>query len=124
MKERKLSKTKTRRKQFKSFNKNLNLIFGTIIFISIISFAFALDWIFGVGFILSFFLSVYNKILEKNFLIPIFIFVGAFIIRYALLKFLPSVINAQDYFSLGISLILFLLILYIGWRIRMGKFRF
>jgi hypothetical protein len=124
MKKRKLSKAKTRRKKLRSFNKNLNLIFGTIIFVSIISFAFALDWIFGVGYIIGFLLAVYNKILEKNFLIPIFIFVGALVIRYALFVLLPPIINAKDYFSLGISLVLFLIILFIGWRIRKGKFRF
>jgi len=108
----------------RKIKKDLNIIFGTIIFILLIGTAFTIDWIFGLGFVVSFFLSVYNKILEKNFLIPFFIFIGALIIRYALFVSLPRILNAQDYFSLGISLILFLLILIIGWRVKKGKFKF
>jgi hypothetical protein len=117
-------KRKRKNKKFKSFNKNFNVIFGTIIFVLLIGSAFAIDWIFGVGFIVGFFLAVWNKVIEKNFLIPFFIFIGALIIRYGLFVALPRVLNAQDFISLGISLILFLLILFIGWRIRKGKFRF
>lgn len=117
-------KRKKKSKKFKSFNKNFNVILGTIIFVLLIGTAFSIDWIFGAGFVFAFFLSVWNKVLEKNFLIPVFIFIGALIIRYALFVSLPRVLNAQDFISLGISLVLFLLILIIGWRIRKGKFRF
>ncbi len=113
-----------RKKRKTKIKKNLNVVFGTIIFVLLISSAFAIDWIFGVGFIFGFFLAVWNKVIKKNFMIPVFIFVGALIIRYALFVMLPEILNAQDYFSLGISLILFLLILIIGWRIKRGKFRF
>jgi hypothetical protein len=108
----------------KRWKKNFNVILGTIIFALLIGTAFSVDWIFGAGFVVGFFLSVWNKILERNFLIPAFIFAGALIIRYAIKVLLPDVLNAQDYFSLGISLILFLLILFMGWKIRRGKFRF
>lgn len=108
----------------KKLKKDFNLILGTIIFVLLIGSAFAIDWIFGLGFIVSFFLAVWNKILEKNFLIPVFIFIGALIIRYALFVNLPKILNAQNYLSLGISLILFLFILIVGWRIKRGKFRF
>jgi hypothetical protein len=84
--------------------------------------AFAIDWIFGVGFIFGFGLAIWNKVLERNFLIPVFIFIGALIIRYAL-GFIPNIINAQDFVSLGISLILFITILIAGWRIKKGKWK-
>ena len=113
-----------KRKTKNKFKKSLNLIFGTIIFILLIGSAFSIDWIFGIGFIIGFFLSVYNRILDRNFLIPVFIFIGALVIRYALFNLLPSVLNAQNYFSLGISLALFLIIVFMGWRIKKGKFRF
>ena len=114
---------KRKSKKFKSLKRNFNIIVGTIIFILLIGTAFSIDWIFGVGFIISFLLSVYNKILEKNFLIPIFIFIGILIIRYAIFLFLPSILNAQNYFSLGISLVLFLIILIVGWRIKKGNWK-
>jgi len=110
-------------KKKSKIKKDFNIIFGTIIFVLLIGSAFAIDWIFGVGFIIGFFLSVWNKLLEKNFLIPVFIFVGALVIRYALFVLLPNVLNANNYFSLGISLILFLLILIIGWRVQKGKWK-
>ncbi len=108
----------------KKIKKDFNIIFGTIIFVLLIGSAFTIDWIFGVGFVIGFFISVWNKILEKNFLIPVFIFIGALIIRYALFVSLPKILNAQDYFSLGISLVLFLLILIVGWKVKRGKVRF
>lgn len=111
-------------KRKRKFRKRLNTILGTIIFVLLISSAFTVDWIFGIGFVVSFILAFYNKALQRNFLIPVFIFIGALIIRYALFVVLPDVLSAQDYFSLGISVILFLIILIIGFRIKKGKFRF
>ncbi len=119
-----MPRKKRKSKRIKKFKKNLNIFLGTIIFLLLIGSAFAIDLIFGLGFIIAFFLSVYNRILERNFLIPVFIFIGALIIRYALFALLPNVLNAQNYFSLGIALILFLLIIFVGWRIKKGKFRF
>ena len=115
---------KRKSKRLKSFNKNFNIVFSTIVFLFLISSAFSIDWIFGAGFIFGFLLAIWNRAIERNFLIPAFIFVGALVIRYALFILLPEILKAQDYFSLGISLILFLLILFIGWRIKKGKFRF
>ena len=103
--------------------KNINIILGTIIFILLIGSAFSIDWIFGAGFVVSFLLSVYNKVLEKNFLIPFFIFVGIIIIRYSLFILLPPVLGAQDYLSLGISSVLFLIVLIFGWKIKKGKLK-
>lgn len=105
----------------RKLKRDINIVLGTTIFVLLISSAFAIDWIFGIGFIFSFFLAIWNKVLERNFLIPVFIFIGALIIRYAIYVRLPKILDAQDYFSLGISLILFLLILFIGWKIKRGK---
>lgn len=110
-------------KRKKKLKKDFNLILGTIIFVLLIGSAFAIDWIFGLGFIVGFFLSIYNKVLEKKPFIPIFIFIGALIIRYSL-NFIPGILNAKNIVNLIISLFLFLLILFVGWRIRKGKFRF
>ena len=106
----------------KRWKKNFNVILGTIIFALLIGTAFSVDWIFGAGFVVGFFLSVWNKILERNFLIPAFIFAGALIIRYSL-EFIPGILDAEDYLNLGISLVLFIAILYVGWKIKKGKWR-
>lgn len=117
-------KKKSSSRRFKRFNHNFNLVFGTVIFILLIGSAFSIDWIFGAGFVVAFFLAVWNRTIERNFLIPAFIFIGALVVRYALFVLLPEVLKAHDYFSLGISLVLFLVILFIGLRIKRGKFRF
>ncbi len=102
--------------------KKFNLVFGTIIFILLIGSAFAIDLIFGAGFIIGFVLSIYNKVLEKKPFIPIFLFVGALIIRYSLI-FIPDILEANTFIDLGISLVLFLIVLVVGWRIRKGKLK-
>ena len=93
---------------------------GTIIFILLIGSAFALGWIFGVGFVISFILANINKVIEKKPLIPIFLFIGALIMRYALFALLPPILNSAGYFDLGISLILFLMILILGYKFKKG----
>ena len=116
-----MSRSKRRRGRVFGSKRDLNLVLGTVVFVLLISSAFTIDWIFGLGFIVGFILSFYNRVLERNFLIPAFIFIGALIIRYALFVLLPNVLNAQNYLSLGISLIIFLLILIIGFRIQKGR---
>ena len=108
-------------KKKKEIKRFLNVIVGMLIFVFLIGSAFAIDWIFGLGFVINFSLAIYNKVLEKNFLIPLFIFIGALIIRYALFVFLSSVLGAQSYFSLGISLLLFVALLFLGWKIKRRK---
>ncbi len=112
------------KRTFKIFKKDLNIFLGIVIFLLLIGSAFAIDWIFGVGFIIGFGLALYHRILERNFLIPVFIFLGAWIIRFAIIFLFPSIIHAKDLFSLGISLVIFLILIIIGWRIKSGKFRF
>src|SRR6056297_3155452 len=68
------------------FRRNMSVVLGTVIFILLTSYAFAIDLIFGAGFILGFLFSVYNQIIEKQPLIPIFVFLGGLIIRYAFLE--------------------------------------
>lgn len=112
------------KKWWKSLKKDINILVGTAIFVLLIGLAFGIDWIFGVGFIFGFALSIYNKVLERNFLIPVFIFVGALIIRFALFVLFPSIIHTKNYISLGILVILFFIMIFMGFRIRNGKFRF
>ncbi len=110
--------------KIKKFGKNFNVVFGTIIFVLLISSAFTINWVFGVGFIFGFLISVYNGVLEKKPLIPIFLFAGALIIRYALMIMFPPIMESQDIVSLVISIILFLIIIFMGYRVRKGKWKF
>jgi hypothetical protein len=105
------------------FGKKFNLVIGTIIFVLLIGSAFTIDWIFGVGFIFGFLMSVYNEILEKKPLIPIFLFIGALIIRHSLFVLLPPVFEANDLLSIVISLVLFIVIFLLGWKLRKGKWK-
>lgn len=116
-----------KKKKFKIselFGKKFNLVTGTIIFVLLISSAFTVDWIFGFGFIIGFILSVYNGILEKKPLIPIFLFIGTLIIRHSLFVLLPPVFEANSLISLIISLILFVVIFLLGWNLKKGKWKF
>lgn len=103
----------------RGIKKFFNLLGGTILFVLLIGGAFSVDLIFGIGFLLGFVLALYNKTIEKNFLIPVFIFIGGLLIRISL-SFIPSLLEEQDYISLGISLVLFLTILIIGIRVQKG----
>jgi hypothetical protein len=111
-------------KKIKKLKNNFNLVAGTIIFVLLIGSAFAIDWIFGIGFIFGFLVSIYNGILEKKPLIPIFLFAGALIIRYALVFMLSPIFEAGDIISLLISIFLFLIIIFMGYRLRKGKWKF
>ena len=46
---------------------------------------------------------------------------GGLIIRYALGFFLPEVINSKTYIDLAVSGLLFILIIYVGFKIKKGK---
>ena len=113
MKKRKITK--------KAIKKDFNLLIGSILFILLIGSAFAIDWIFGVVFVAGFILSILNKTLERKPLIPILIFVGGLIIRTALFLFVPRILEAQTWASLGIAVIALLMVLFVGFSIRRGK---
>ncbi len=113
MKKRKITK--------KKIKKDFNLLVGSIVFILLIGSAFAIDWIFGIVFVGGFILSVLNKTLEHKPLIPLLIFIGGIIIRIALLLFVPKILGAESWVSLGIAVIALLIILFIGFNIRRGK---
>jgi hypothetical protein len=110
-----------KKKKFKSIKKDFNIILGSALFILLIGSAFAIDWLFGVFFIIGFTISILNKTLEKKPLIPILIFIGGLIVRVALFIVLPRVLESKDYWSLGIAGILFAILLIIGWKIQRGK---
>ena len=112
MKKRKITK--------KAIKKDFNLLIGSLIFILLIGSAFAIDWIFGVFFIVGFVISILNKTLEHKPLIPILIFVGGLIIRVALML-VPGIIGGEEYIDVIVSVVIFLTLLVVGFSIRRGK---
>jgi membrane-associated protease RseP (regulator of RpoE activity) len=101
--------------------RKVSVLIGTILFLMLIGTAWGIDWIFGVGFFIGFVISVYNKTLHKKPLLPIFIFLGGLIIRFAIGLIFPLLIKAENYISLGISLILLITLIIFGVRIKKGK---
>lgn len=112
---------KRKRKLSKGLKKDLNLILGSIVFILLIGSAFAIDWIFGIIFVVGFILSILNKTLEKKPFIPILIFIGGLVIRISLFLFIPRIFEAKTWVDLGIAVVVFLIVLIVGFRIRIGK---
>jgi len=117
-KRKKKSSVKTAKKKLK---RKVSALIGTILFLMLIGSAWGIDWIFGVGFVIGFVISIYNKTLEKKPLLPIFIFFGGLVIRFAIMIFFPRVIASEDYISMGISLILLILLIIFGVKIKKGK---
>ncbi len=105
----------------KIIKRDFNLLIGSLIFILLIGSAFAIDWIFGVFFILGFVISILNKTLERRPLVPVLIFVGGLIIRIALFLFVPKILEAESLVSLIIAIVALLIVLFIGFRIKWGK---
>jgi hypothetical protein len=105
----------------KKLKRKVSALIGIILFIMLIGTAWGIDWIFGVGFILGFVISVYNKTIQRKPLLPVFLFLGGLIIRLATTLIFPIVLKSEDYLSLGISLILLILLIIFGMRIKKGK---
>ncbi len=105
----------------KKIKKKISFFIGTILFILLIGSAWGIDWIFGIGFVIGFVVAVYNKTLYKKPLLPIFIFLGGLIIRFAIKLIFPLVLEAENYVSFAISLILLILLIIFGFRIKKGK---
>lgn len=97
---------------------NFNLVTGIMIFILLIGASFSISPIFGVAFLLSFFISFYNKILEKKPFMPLILFLGAFLIKIGIILFLPSVFKTEIYLDLIISLIVLIVIFLMSFKIR------
>ena len=98
--------------------KFLNILLALILFVLLISYAFSISLIFGAAFILGFALSIYNGDLKRKPLKPIFIFIGALLIRIALNQFLNPVLTSQTLLDLIVSALIFLSIIIFGWRIK------
>ena len=113
MKKRKITK--------KVIKKDFNLLVGSIVFILLIGSAFAIDWIFGIVFVIGFAISIWNKTLERKPLVPLLIFIGGLIIRIALFFFVPRILEAKTWVDLGIAVVILLVVLLVGFRIRIGK---
>lgn len=108
-----------KKKSFRRLKKGFNILLGTLAFVILIGSAFAIENLFGIMFIIGFALSIYNKTLERKPSIPIFIFLGGIIIRISL-SFIPSILESKTYFDLGISLFLFAILIFAGFRIKKG----
>ena len=110
-----------KKKWINRLKKDFNLITGIMIFILLIGSAFSVSLIFGIAFFLGFIFSLYNKSLDKMPFLPIMLFLGGLIVRTAFIWFLPSVLNSKTYLDLGLSLIIFLVIFYMGNKVKKGK---
>ena len=103
---------------------DVNILIGFVIFIFLIGSAFAISWIFGIGFVFSFGFSIYNHSLGKNPFLPLFLFAGGFIIRFAINWLLPELFRKQSTLDFLISLGIFVIIVLVGWSVKKGKLRF
>ena len=108
-----------KKKSFKKLKKGFNILLGTLAFVILIGSAFAIETLFGIMFIVGFALSIYNKTLERKPLIPIFIFLGGIVIRISLL-FIPSILESKTDFDLGLSMFLFAILIFAGFKIKKG----
>ncbi|MFB6246391.1 MAG: hypothetical protein ABEI74_02260 [Candidatus Pacearchaeota archaeon] len=111
------------RRRFGKSIKKFNLLIGTLIFALLIGTSFSFGLVFGLGFVIGFALSIYNKTLEKKPLIPIFIFLAALVLRYAL-NFVPSVLDAQNLVDFIVSAFFLIIFLFVWWKLSQGKWMF
>ena len=106
------------RKTKPKFKKSMNIFLGVVIFVALIGSAFAISILFGVAFIMAFSLAVYAGELKKKPWKPMAIFVGALIIRFALKQYLDPVLASKTFLDLAVSVLIFLAILVVGWKIK------
>jgi uncharacterized membrane protein HdeD (DUF308 family) len=109
---------KFKRKTKPKVKKFLNILLALIIFVLLIGYAFSITFIFGCAFVLGFALSIYNGDLKRKPLKPIFIFIGALLIRIALNQFWNPVLTSKTTLDLIVSALIFLSIIIFGWRIK------
>ena len=100
--------------------KNFNILFGSFIFILLIGSAFAVDFIFGILFVIGFGISTYTKVLEKKPLISILLFIGGLIVRIGF-SFIPSILEAKTAVDLRISIVFLIVLIITGVKIQRGK---
>lgn len=112
-----------KRSRKNSARRKFNLVFGSLIFFLLIGTAFSFGWVFGVGFVVGFGLSIYNKTLEKKPLLPIFLFVAALVLRYALFNLVPLARDSEGIIDLAISLFFLVIFMIVWWRLRKGKWK-
>jgi len=72
-----------------------NIFLNTIIFVALISSAFAISYIFGVLFVFGFAISIYNDDVKKKPWKITLLFVGGLITRLALGELLPTISNIE-----------------------------
>ena len=96
----------------------VNIVLGILLFVFLIGYAFKISLLFGILFVLGFVLSIYKGELKKKPWKPIVIFVGALITRAALNQFLSPVLASKTLIDIVISILIFILVFLVGWRIK------
>ncbi|MCX6749201.1 MAG: hypothetical protein NTW17_00445 [Candidatus Pacearchaeota archaeon] len=109
---------KFKRKAKPKLKKFVNILLGLILFVLLIGSAFSISLIFGAAFIIGFALSIYNGDLKRKPLKPIFIFIGALLVRIALNQFWDPVLTSKTLLDLSVSALIFLSIIIFGWKIK------
>lgn len=111
------------RRKFRKSIKKFNLFIGALIFALLIGTAFSFGLVFGLGFVVGFALSIYNKTLEKRPLLPIFLFLAALVLRYAIFNLVPSALNSKGIIDLAISGFFLIIFVIVWWRLRKGNWK-
>ena len=94
------------------------VLLNTILFVALISSAFAISYIFGVLFVFGFAISIYNDDIKKKPWKITLLFIGGLITRLALGKLLSTVSNIEITLDFAIAIIMFVFIFAIGWKIK------
>ncbi|MEK6840767.1 MAG: hypothetical protein AABX79_02320 [Nanoarchaeota archaeon] len=119
--EQKISKlSKLKRKINPKIKKFLSILLGVVIFVALIGSAFTISILFGIAFIIAFALAIYNGELRHKPWKPIAVFVGALLVRLALSQYLNPVLASKTVLDLSVSALIFISILFFGWRIKKG----
>jgi len=94
------------------------ILLNIIIFVILNSFAFAISPVFGLLFVLSFVISIYNKEIKKKPWKTFVIFVGGLITRFALGQIVTTLPNYELTLDFVISAIILFFMFVLGWKIK------
>lgn len=97
-----------------------NVVIGSLIFWALIGLAFSQSMLFGIMFVLGFLYEAWSGELRKRPALPIALFAGGLITRYAINEYFQPIFNTQTTIDLVIAASIFLLILLIGHNVKKG----
>lgn len=97
---------------------SVNIILGALIFLGLMNFAFQISFLFGVLFFVGFIWETSSGRLRRQPFLAGMLFIGGLVIRIAFEKFLIPSLNSKTMVDLGIGLLLFLGIYFIGYKIK------